>query len=424
MWGLGYAVVEAQKKKLMKRVLRVADAEEPLPPLIAAHLTMLVPRGGAADRLRDGGVRRLHRRVVVDFLLVAVIGAMCFAGLGLTASRVRTNEAANGLMNLIMMPMWILSGVFFSSANFPAAMQPIIKHWLALNDALRAVMLDGASLSAVAAGRACAAWAWSGSSPPGSAAGRAWRRWLRAYSVGPLTGSVRLSTQLARQPPPCRPNARGNAPFPAPAPDPGRRPPGARSRADYLDRWRCAAQRRAGPPAAPGRGVHQRLPGPRDDGDGAGPCDGALRATRVRRAARRTRACPTPRRPDGWWGVPGPGASPWRFRGTELFDWIQARYPDARALWVSRKDPHHAVGEGASAGLLVRLGPVHHEPVCATDWVKAFNVAMIPARVPAPLEPAPQAVRLSGAGQRAVREQRQGGHLPAHVPRSDSRRRS
>jgi ABC-type multidrug transport system permease subunit len=64
-------------------------------------------------------------------------------------------------MNLIMMPMWILSGVFFSSANFPAAMQPVIRvlPLTALNDALRGVMLDGASLVAVAGPAAiCAAW--------------------------------------------------------------------------------------------------------------------------------------------------------------------------------------------------------------------------------------------------------------------------
>jgi len=89
----------------------------------------------------------------VSVAVLVLIGAMCFAGLGLlTASRARTTEMVSGLMNLIMMPMWILSGVFFSSANFPAAMQPLIKvlPLTALNDALRAVILDGASLAAVA----------------------------------------------------------------------------------------------------------------------------------------------------------------------------------------------------------------------------------------------------------------------------------
>jgi ABC-type multidrug transport system permease subunit len=63
------------------------------------------------------------------------------------ASRARTIEAASGWMNFSMLPMWVVSGVFFSSAHFPAPMQPFI-HALpltALNDALRAVMLDGAT---------------------------------------------------------------------------------------------------------------------------------------------------------------------------------------------------------------------------------------------------------------------------------------
>ncbi len=163
MWGLGYAVVDARKKKLMKRLLASPMRRTHyLLSFIAARLTMLVPE---VVLLIGFGMMVFGvpmRGSVASFLLLAVIGAMCFAGLGLlTASRVRTNEAANGLMNLIMMPMWILSGVFFSSANFPAAMQPVIKALplTALNDALRGVMLDGASLASVAAPAAiCVAW--------------------------------------------------------------------------------------------------------------------------------------------------------------------------------------------------------------------------------------------------------------------------
>ena len=62
-----------------------------------------------------------------------------------------------------MLPMWVVSGVFFSSAHFPAVTQPFI-HALpltALNDALRAVMLDGASLVAVSGEMAILA-AWAG----------------------------------------------------------------------------------------------------------------------------------------------------------------------------------------------------------------------------------------------------------------------
>jgi ABC-type multidrug transport system permease subunit len=88
--------------------------------------------------------------LAVGFLIV--LGALQFAGIGLlVGSRVRTLESASGLMNLVMLPMWVLSGVFFSYERFPAAVQPLIK-WLpltSLNDALRAVMLEGSSLTAL-----------------------------------------------------------------------------------------------------------------------------------------------------------------------------------------------------------------------------------------------------------------------------------
>jgi ABC-2 type transport system permease protein len=82
--------------------------------------------------------------------VVVLVGAATFAGLGLlVASRSKTIEGVSGLMNLVMVPMWICSGVFFSAARFPEAMQPVIKALplTALNDALRAVMIDGAGLT-------------------------------------------------------------------------------------------------------------------------------------------------------------------------------------------------------------------------------------------------------------------------------------
>jgi len=77
--------------------------------------------------------------------LLCIVGGYCFSGIGLlTASRAKTIEAASGLMNLIMMPMWLCSGVFFSYERFPDAVKPFIRALplTLLNDALRAVMND------------------------------------------------------------------------------------------------------------------------------------------------------------------------------------------------------------------------------------------------------------------------------------------
>ena len=70
----------------------------------------------------------------------------------LIASRARTVEGASGLMNVAMLPMWVASAVFFSAANFPDAVQPVIQALplTAVNDALRADMLQGAGWTSVA----------------------------------------------------------------------------------------------------------------------------------------------------------------------------------------------------------------------------------------------------------------------------------
>ena len=91
------------------------------------------------------------RGTIPSLIVVSVVGALAFGALGLlVASRVRTFEAISGLLNLTMTPMWILSGVFFSAANFPDSLQPFIQALplTALNDALRAVILEGATITA------------------------------------------------------------------------------------------------------------------------------------------------------------------------------------------------------------------------------------------------------------------------------------
>jgi ABC-type multidrug transport system permease subunit len=110
------------------------------------------------------------RGSVVALGAMSVLGALAFAGLGLlVASRAKNTQTASGLMNLVMMPMFVLSGVFFSADHFPRAVQPLVRALplTALNDGLRAVMNEGAGLVALAphaallAGVAVAAFAAS-----------------------------------------------------------------------------------------------------------------------------------------------------------------------------------------------------------------------------------------------------------------------
>jgi len=163
MWGLGYAVVDARRRKLMKRLMASPmRRSQYLLSFVAARLVLLAPETVILLGFGALAFDVPLRGSVLVLALVVLVGAMCFAGLGLlTASRAQTVEAVSGLMNLVMLPMWVLSGVFFSTANFPASMQPFIRALplTALNDALRGVMLEGASLAGVAAPLGlCAVW--------------------------------------------------------------------------------------------------------------------------------------------------------------------------------------------------------------------------------------------------------------------------
>jgi ABC-type multidrug transport system permease subunit len=152
---VGFSVVQARTKGLLKRFLATPMRKsEYLFSYMVSRLLFLVLEVGALVGfgwwIFDVGVHGTIGALVVCTLL----GSFAFAGIGLlVASRAKTVEAVSGLMNLVMLPMWILSGTFFSYARFPEAMQPYVRALplTALNDSLRGVMVDGASLAAVAA---------------------------------------------------------------------------------------------------------------------------------------------------------------------------------------------------------------------------------------------------------------------------------
>jgi ABC-type multidrug transport system permease subunit len=154
LWGLGFSIVQARTRKLLKRL--IASPMRRRDYLLAQLMGRLVFLGGEAGALVLFGwlVFGVPVRGSAWVLAVTcVLGAVAFGGMGLlVASRARTIEAVSGLLNLVMLPMWVLSGVFFSASNFPEAMQPFIQALplTALNDALRAVMLEGAGLGDIA----------------------------------------------------------------------------------------------------------------------------------------------------------------------------------------------------------------------------------------------------------------------------------
>ncbi len=154
LWGVGFVTVDMRIRKLLKRFLATPMRRgDFLAGVMISRLLFMVPEVIVllVFAWLAFGVVIYGSLLAVLFLIL--LGAVTFAGLGLlVASRARTLEAVSGLMNLVMLPMWMLSGIFFSSERFPAAVQPAIKilPLTALINALRAVMQDGAGLASQA----------------------------------------------------------------------------------------------------------------------------------------------------------------------------------------------------------------------------------------------------------------------------------
>lgn len=156
LWGVGFAIVTARLRKLLKRLAAT--------PMTRSHYLLSFVGSRMVFLLLEVlvllGFARLAfgYRVQGSYAGMAVLllmGALAFAGVGLlVASRAQTLEGVSGLMNLVMMPMWLLSGTFFSATRFPGFLQPFIRllPLTALNDSLRAVMNEGNSLAACWAG--------------------------------------------------------------------------------------------------------------------------------------------------------------------------------------------------------------------------------------------------------------------------------
>jgi ABC-type multidrug transport system permease subunit len=150
MWGLGFSIVDARQKKLLKRMVA-----SPMPrwqfltSFLLSRLTLLI-----VEVVVFLGFARLvfgvpFRGSLWELSFLCVLTSVSFSAIGLlVSSRAKTMEAVSGLMNLVMLPMWILSGIFFSASRFPVAIQPLVRALplTATIDALRGNMLQGMGL--------------------------------------------------------------------------------------------------------------------------------------------------------------------------------------------------------------------------------------------------------------------------------------
>jgi ABC-type multidrug transport system permease subunit len=151
MWGVGFVIVDMRVRKLLKRFLAT--------PMRRSDFLLAVMCSRLFFTITDIIILLIFGYVMfqvgcagsyLELTILILLGGATFAGVGLlVASRVQTIETVSGIMNFVMLPMWILSGVFFSSERFPSEIQPLINALplTALNQALRGVMLEGHSLT-------------------------------------------------------------------------------------------------------------------------------------------------------------------------------------------------------------------------------------------------------------------------------------
>lgn len=153
IWGIGFAIVDSRGKRLLKRFMATPMSRaEYLMSFLFSRMFFLIIEVvtllGFGALVFDVPLRGS----LVELAVICILSALSFGGLGLLiASRAKTTEGVSGLMNFVMLPMWIFSGVFFSSSNFPNVVQPLIRilPLTAVNDALRANMLEGTHITSL-----------------------------------------------------------------------------------------------------------------------------------------------------------------------------------------------------------------------------------------------------------------------------------
>jgi ABC-type polysaccharide/polyol phosphate export permease len=154
LWGIGFSIVDSRRRKLMKRLVAT-----PMPrryylmSYLVARLLGLVVEIGVPVGFGALAFGVPVRGRLVDLLVICILSSIAFSALALLiASRAKSIEGVSGLMNLAQVPMWVLSGVFFSAQRFPDAVQPLIRALplTATIDAVRGHMLQGASLAQLA----------------------------------------------------------------------------------------------------------------------------------------------------------------------------------------------------------------------------------------------------------------------------------
>lgn len=158
LWGISYALIEMRSKKLMRRMVATPmKKSEFLISFFVARLLIAIIEAAILWSFSYAYFKITLQGSLIALATIFLAGNLAFSGLAiLLASRTANSRIGTGLINLVTMPMMILSGIFFSYHNFPDFAIPIIQKMplTMMADSIRAVFIEGSGLTQVAANSA------------------------------------------------------------------------------------------------------------------------------------------------------------------------------------------------------------------------------------------------------------------------------
>ena len=154
MWGVSYEIIDNRSKKLLRRMVAT--------PMKKSHYLIALITVRVGMNFVESGLLFLFTwltfgiRVqgsIPALVTIFLAGNLAFAGIAIfMSSHTAKTEIGNGLINLVVMPMMVLSGIFFSYHNFPAWSISVIRTFplTMLADGIRSVFIEGAGFAEIA----------------------------------------------------------------------------------------------------------------------------------------------------------------------------------------------------------------------------------------------------------------------------------
>lgn len=153
MWGISYGIIEKRSKKLLRRLVATPMKKSHfLIALITVRITMNFIEAIVLLLFALIAFNMTIQGSIPAMILMFLAGNIAFAGIAVFVSSHTSNtEVGNGLINFVVMPMMVLSGIFFSYHNFPDWSIPVIEKLplTMMTDGIRSIFNEGAGFSEV-----------------------------------------------------------------------------------------------------------------------------------------------------------------------------------------------------------------------------------------------------------------------------------